>query len=254
MKKAELFKEYQELKDSGEIADLIILRIHMPTGEQEIICNHNVEEKMKYVDKTYNEDLVHCNCPDIYIEEAVFSVVGEEGMDFRAALDAMKQGAKVKLPSWGGYWKWNHEKQTIIMHTKDGEEIDIRETQRVEYTLENILSDEWIIADEQNCPELGGEATFSFGEAIKYLKRGFRVARKGWNGKGQYIELARCISYVSPDGVITNCDHASIGNNAIAFVGTSGVQMGWLASQADMLAKDWVFVEEPGKVASDTEQ
>lgn len=27
----------------------------------------------------------------------------------------------------------------------------------------------------------------------------------------------------------------------IAFVGTSGVQMGWLASQADMLAEDWVF-------------
>ena len=28
---------------------------------------------------------------------------------------------------------------------------------------------------------------------------------------------------------------------AIAFIGTSGVQMGWLASQADMLAEDWVF-------------
>ncbi|MDU3109535.1 MAG: DUF2829 domain-containing protein, partial [Clostridium sp.] len=32
-------------------------------------------------------------------------------------------------------------------------------------------------------------------------------------------------------------------NMAIAFVGTSGVQMGWLASQADMLAEDWVFAE-----------
>lgn len=30
-------------------------------------------------------------------------------------------------------------------------------------------------------------------------------------------------------------------NMAVAFVGTSGVQMGWLASQADMLAEDWVF-------------
>lgn len=27
------------------------------------------------------------------------------------------------------------------------------------------------------------------------------------------------------------------------YVGTSGVQMGWLASQADMLAEDWVIVE-----------
>ncbi|MGE9977359.1 Thoeris anti-defense Tad2 family protein [Coprococcus catus] len=29
----------------------------------------------------------------------------------------------------------------------------------------------------------------------------------------------------------------------MAFVGTSGVQLGWLASQADMLAEDWVFVD-----------
>lgn len=32
-------------------------------------------------------------------------------------------------------------------------------------------------------------------------------------------------------------------NRAIAFIGTSGVQMGWLASQADMLANDWMFAE-----------
>ena len=33
------------------------------------------------------------------------------------------------------------------------------------------------------------------------------------------------------------------GNQAVAFVGTSGVQLGWLASQADMLANDWKIVE-----------
>lgn len=91
-------------------------------------------------------------------------------------------------------------------------------------------------------PVLGGEATFSFGEAIKYVKRGLKVARKGWNGKKQYIQLATGISYTF-EGNVINCEHESIGNKAIAFVGTSGVQMGWLASQADMLAEDWVFVE-----------
>ena len=40
---------------------------------------------------------------------------------------------------------------------------------------------------------------------------------------------------------VVNCEHDAIGNMAIAFVGTSGVQMGWLASQSDMLAEDWVF-------------
>lgn len=164
-------------------------------------------------------------------------------MLFKEAFELMKKGMKVKLPSWGGYWYWSKEKQTIIMHTKDGTEMDIRETQIPDYTFSNIASDEWVLADGQNCPELGGVATFSFGDAIKYMKRGLRVKRKGWNGKNQYIQLATSISYKSPDGKIVNCNHDAIGNNAIAFVGTFGVQMGWLASQADMLADDWAFVD-----------
>lgn len=95
----------------------------------------------------------------------------------------------------------------------------------------------------ENTTILGGTPTFNFGEAIKYLKRGFRVCRQGWNGKSQYVELASNISYKSAKGDIVNCEHECIGNKAIAFVGTSGVQMGWLASQADMLAEDWMFAE-----------
>ena len=45
-------------------------------------------------------------------------------------------------------------------------------------------------------------------------------------------------------GEIINEGHSDIGNKVIAFVGTSGVQLGWLASQADMLAEDWKIVEE----------
>ena len=164
-------------------------------------------------------------------------------MKFEEALKAMKSGLPVKLPSWAGYWWWDEETKTILMSTKDGDCLDIRETQNVEYTLQNILADEWIVANGQNCPILGGEATFSFGEAIKYLKRGFKVARKGWNGKKQYIQLATGISYRTAGGEVVNCEHNAIGNKAVAFVGTSGVQMGWLASQADMLAEDWVFAE-----------
>jgi hypothetical protein len=164
-------------------------------------------------------------------------------MKFTEAFKAMKSGAKVKLPSWGGYWYWNDEKQTIMMHCKDGTVLDIRETQVVEYTTMNICSDEWVIANENNCPQLGGEATFSFGEAIKYIKRGMKVKRKGWNGKNQHIELATRISYMTASDELVNVEHDAIGNKAIAFCGTSGVQMGWLASQADMLADDWVFAE-----------
>lgn len=82
-----------------------------------------------------------------------------------------------------------------------------------------------------------------FGKAIQELKNGKRVQREGWNGKNQYIELATNICYMNNKAEIINAEHESIGNNAIAFVGTSGVQLGWLASQADMLAEDWKIVE-----------
>ena len=91
--------------------------------------------------------------------------------------------------------------------------------------------------------QAGGPNAMTFGMAIEAAKKGKRIARKGWNGKGQYVELAKAISYKSPTGAVVNAEHDAIGNQALAFVGTSGVQMGWLASQADMLADDWEIVE-----------
>ena len=83
----------------------------------------------------------------------------------------------------------------------------------------------------------------SFGRAIEAAKQGKKIARAGWNGKNQYVELAYCISYKNSAAEVVNVNHCNIGNKALAFVGTSGVQMGWLASQADMLADDWYIVE-----------
>lgn len=83
----------------------------------------------------------------------------------------------------------------------------------------------------------------TFGEAITAVKQGKRISRTGWNGKNQYVELATDISYRNAAGEIVNADHDAIGNRALAFVGTSGVQLGWLASQSDMLAEDWQVSE-----------
>ena len=83
----------------------------------------------------------------------------------------------------------------------------------------------------------------NFGLAIEAAKMGKKIARAGWNGKNQYVELAYCISNKNNAAEVVNVNHCNIGNKAFAFVGTSGVQMGWLASQADMLADDWQIVE-----------
>lgn len=84
----------------------------------------------------------------------------------------------------------------------------------------------------------------NFGSALQLCRDGARIQRSGWNGKNQYVELATCISYKNRKGEMVNMNHDAIGNQALAFVGTSGVQLGWLASQADMLADDWKVVEE----------
>ena len=82
----------------------------------------------------------------------------------------------------------------------------------------------------------------SFGLAIEAAKKGMKIARVGWNGKNQYVELAERISYENTAHEVINAQHEAIGNKALAFVGTSGVQLGWLASQADMLADDWQII------------
>ena len=68
-----------------------------------------------------------------------------------------------------------------------------------------------------------------FGLAIEALKRGFLVSRKGWNGKGMWLQLIKPLSDVH-----------------LAYIQMKTVDdtyVPWLASQTDMLADDWTIVE-----------
>lgn len=83
-----------------------------------------------------------------------------------------------------------------------------------------------------------------FGKALEALKEGKRVKRKGWNGKEQHVVLAYMQQCITSSGVsINEPEHTDIGSKFLMFVGTSGYQCGWLASQADMLADDWEIIE-----------
>ena len=171
------------------------------------------------------------------------------GMKFKQALEEMKKGIPMKLPSWGGYWCWDDEKQTIIMYTKDNQRLDIRETQRVEYTLQNILSEEWIPADGNNCPILGGEQKMSFGVALELLKKGVKVAREGWNGKGLFVVYQKAYPQGIPcnkqtaeawglkEGDLFKCEPYLQINTV------DGSHAMWVPSIRDCLANDWVIVE-----------
>ena len=83
----------------------------------------------------------------------------------------------------------------------------------------------------------------NFGEALNAVKNGKKAKRSGWNGKDQFIELATNVSFVRPNGEVVNVNHKDMGNKAITFHGTSGIQLGWLASQSDMLSEDWEVID-----------
>ena len=95
---------------------------------------------------------------------------------------------------------------------------------------------------------------FGFGKAIKNLKDGQCVAREGWNGKNMYIFLG--LPRVEIDrhvegGFVTGVDAAdyygvNYSETGVICMKTAQdtIVVGWLASQTDMLARDWYVEKE----------
>lgn len=65
-------------------------------------------------------------------------------MKFNEAYVLMRQGKKIKLPEWQGFWAW--ENNTIMLHCSDSVVMDIRDTDDVSYTFGFICREDWIIA------------------------------------------------------------------------------------------------------------
>lgn len=163
-------------------------------------------------------------------------------MKFKEAFEALKQGAMVKCPEWSGYWKW--EDNSIKMHCKDGIILDIRETEDVAYTLGFIMRDDWEIVGESDVKDLNIQ-TFTFGEAIRRLKGGQRVTRKGWNGRGLFVVYQK--GY--PDGIPCNKQTAEAWGMKegelfrcepyLQINTVDGSHAMWVPSIRDCLANDW---------------
>lgn len=85
-----------------------------------------------------------------------------------------------------------------------------------------------------------------FGEAIQALKDGERVAREGWNGKGMWLVLVpESIGIAFSEGSVyqrAGLAKGSINAHIDMKTATGEMQPGWLASQTDMLAEDWVIL------------
>ena len=90
---------------------------------------------------------------------------------------------------------------------------------------------------------------FDFGEALRLLKEGYKVTRLGWNGKGMYLWLL-------PQAIVKrewirdpmlldamgNSDEIKCSPSIRMKTATGEVLTGWLASQTDMFATDWIEI------------
>ena len=84
----------------------------------------------------------------------------------------------------------------------------------------------------------------NFGHAIEALKSGKRVARKGWNGKGMFLFLAENLGFeTKADMEAFQKSGMNVCNSICMLTAQCEIIVGWLASQTDMLAEDWMIVE-----------
>jgi len=100
----------------------------------------------------------------------------------------------------------------------------------------------------------------TFGLAIEAMKKGFMVARKGWNGKGMFIYLvssklvkhedfkAEAVKAIKlaykGEGNVDNAPSDRIVNAHIDMKTADGhITVGWNPSQPGMMAEDWEIVE-----------
>ena len=91
------------------------------------------------------------------------------------------------------------------------------------------------------CPNCGEE--MDFGQAVRCLKQGLKVARKGWNGKGMYLFLATDIELHTEADIGPAREGCTVSPCIVMKTAMDDFQPGWLASQPDMLSDDWTIVE-----------
>jgi hypothetical protein len=88
-------------------------------------------------------------------------------------------------------------------------------------------------------------SAMTFGLALEALKRGERVARAGWNGKGMFAYLVPANSYPAQTGA-AKAFFGEVGmvpyNAYFALKGADDTVSTWAPSGSDALAEDWLIV------------
>ena len=94
--------------------------------------------------------------------------------------------------------------------------------------MENVHSTTGQTRVPQNGDEYG---VFTFDIALQAVVKGQRIKRRGWNGEGQFVEMQ------VPD------ENSKMRKPYLYISPVDGELVPWIASQTDLLADDWVIIE-----------
>ena len=124
----------------------------------------------------------------------------------------------------------------LIIEIEEDEEVIKSAFMASLYFFEQPLSKKHHFSEEYFEKVNEDERTYSFGWAIRNLKKGRKVARKGWNGKELWLELQRpdVNSKMTLPYIYLNYPKGDKYHD--------GCKVPWIASQTDMLSNDWFEV------------
>ena len=83
-----------------------------------------------------------------------------------------------------------------------------------------------------------------FGLAIEALKKGKRIARLGWNGKGMFLYYVPAAEYKSVTDVAISIGETVQYREYMALKTAQGDVAVWSPSGSDALADDWIILED----------
>ena len=90
---------------------------------------------------------------------------------------------------------------------------------------------------------IAADRGFDFGTALAFLRRGIRVHRAGWNGRGMWLRYVDLYN----DREFSLREDSSARGTWLPFIAMKTADNGlvpWLASQTDILATDWSALDD----------
>lgn len=144
----------------------------------------------------------------------------------------------------------------LVVYNNDGESNTIKYKGYVSWSPKKQFEEGYILLDD-DCKITQSEfketiedaiyceklEEFDFGVAVSMLKTGHKMGRKGWNGKGMWLEIQ------------TPYEHSKMTRPYLYHVSKKGStnhygadvkdieRTPWLPSNSDILSSDWVIVE-----------